>query len=135
VSVARICTGLVRIADDFIVVPARCEAIAARLAIVMIEIYRRVLSRFHRRTCLFLPSCSSRGIATLREFGWTRGIAMIRAQLDRCGGDYMLLVSTAGQVTLLTGDGKRFAEAEISPAILARSGHGLTMRGRFPSGV
>lgn len=53
---------------------------------------------------------------------------MIRAQLDRCGGDYTLLVSTAGQVTLLTGDGERFAEAEISPTIIPRSSTGLTMR-------
>lgn len=54
---------------------------------------------------------------------------MIRAQLDRCGGDYTLLVSAGGQVTLLTGDGKRFTETEISPAILARSGRGIAGNG------
>jgi hypothetical protein len=50
---------------------------------------------------------------------------MIRARLDRCGGDYTLLVSADSRVTLLTGDGKRFTEAEISPEILTRSGRAV----------
>mgnify|MGYP001806431871 FL=1 len=95
-------------------VPARGDTAAARVALRLIGVYQRHLSRHSGRLCLFHPTCSHRAAALLRDHGWRSGIPLIRAQLRRCDGNYTLLRTRDGGVELVTADGMRFAADEVA---------------------
>jgi hypothetical protein len=97
--------------------PQTAEPFATQCAIRAISGYHRTISKFTGRACLFHPSCSQRAIEALREYGYTRGIKLALAQLERCGGNYVLGVDTSGETWLVTSDGVRFGSHELSEDI------------------
>ncbi len=57
---------------------------ARRAVIVLITIYRRVLSPLLPPACRFLPSCSEYGATAIERHGVMRGMLMTLRRLLRC---------------------------------------------------
>jgi hypothetical protein len=57
---------------------------ARRAVIVLITIYRRVISPLLPPACRFLPSCSEYGATAVERHGVTRGMLMTLRRLLRC---------------------------------------------------
>lgn len=115
----RLALGLCR-AAAVLSPPATLDAAAARLAIRLIGWYQRRLSRHSGRICLFHPSCSHRAAALLAEHGWRVGMPLVRDQVERCSGEYTLVVGRDGSPVMTTRDGRRFEGDEIAPYFRAR---------------
>jgi uncharacterized protein len=60
-------------------------SLPARLAILLIEIYRHTLSAVLGRQCRYLPTCSEYAIDALRLHGLWAGTVMALARVSRCG--------------------------------------------------
>ncbi len=57
---------------------------ARRAVIVLITLYRRVLSPLLPPACRFLPSCSEYGATAVERHGVMRGMLMTLRRLLRC---------------------------------------------------
>lgn len=91
----------------------------ARIAIGLLWIYKRCISRFTGRTCLFHPSCSMRSLTLFRQRGFVEGLSGTRAQLFDCYPEYSLSFGDGGRIRLVTRSGRTFSEEEIAPSVLA----------------
>lgn len=118
--ISRGCHFLIRWSADHISVSVKQDSCLVATAIWLIKFYQKRISLFSGRTCLFHPSCSHRAITALKDHGWNEGIAIIKCQLNRCGGDFSIAITVDGSVMLKTGDGARYGNDEISPIIRAR---------------
>lgn len=85
-----------------------------------VDVYRAGPNRLTGRECLFHPTCSARGRASLRELGWNAGIAEAAAQVERCSGDYAIEFRARDGLVLETRDGRMFPEREIADGVKAR---------------
>ena len=56
----------------------------ARLLLVLIQLYRVLLSWFFRGSCRFLPSCSAYAAEAVERHGASRGLWMTMTRLARC---------------------------------------------------
>lgn len=56
----------------------------ARLLLLLIRGYRRVLSPLLPRSCRFYPSCSAYGLEAIERYGALRGVALTLRRLSRC---------------------------------------------------
>jgi len=92
----------------------------AFLARLTIRVYQLTVSRRLNRTCLFAPTCSHRALALFRENGFFGGVAMTRAQLEQCRGNYSVRFDGQGAMELLTASGRVVSEIEINPQIIRR---------------
>ncbi|NEV79802.1 membrane protein insertion efficiency factor YidD [Rhodopseudomonas sp. BR0C11] len=124
ILIARICCWAVRAAARR-PVPRLIEPVAARLAIGTIRLYRRFLSQHTKRTCLFNPTCSQRALEALEQYGFSEGIKLAAAQINRCGGSYRLSVTASGETWLVTSDGLRFGPDEIADVLKGQHTHML----------
>jgi putative component of membrane protein insertase Oxa1/YidC/SpoIIIJ protein YidD len=100
--------------------PGVLDTQAARLAIMLVKAYQRLLSPWLGQQCLFRPSCSYRAIEHLTQLRWTRGIREIDVQLGRCCGNFIIRVTEDGLLELETDDGRIFPEEELSDFVLAQ---------------
>jgi putative membrane protein insertion efficiency factor len=60
------------------------SAIARRIAVAPIELYRRVLSPALPARCKYEPSCSAYAAQSIREFGILRGLVLAGWRILRC---------------------------------------------------
>lgn len=116
--IAKVCCWAVRAAASR-PVPHLIEPAATRLAIGTIRLYRRLLSRHTNRTCLFNPTCSQRALEAIEHHGFSVGMKLAAAQINRCGGSYTLSVTASGETWLVTSDGLRFGPDEIADVLKA----------------
>ena len=63
---------------------ARTATMPARLLIVPITGYRRVISPLLGARCRFAPSCSEYAVTALAEHGAARGLWLAVARIARC---------------------------------------------------
>lgn len=57
---------------------------AAKVAVGLIEVYRKFVSPLMGRHCRFEPSCSAYAVDAITEFGVMRGSFMAAGRLLRC---------------------------------------------------
>ena len=55
-----------------------------RLALALIHVYQRTLSRVLPSTCRFTPSCSAYGYEAIERYGIVRGGALAVRRVGRC---------------------------------------------------
>ena len=55
-----------------------------KLAIVMIRIYQRTISRWVPDTCRYIPTCSQYTLEAIQRFGVIKGIFMGMKRIARC---------------------------------------------------
>ncbi|QLP97898.1 MAG: membrane protein insertion efficiency factor YidD [Rhodoblastus sp.] len=115
--ISRCVCAAARAGDRFGAAPARFDRAAAKAAIATIRLYQRSLSRSTGVSCLFRPTCSERAIEAIERHGWNVGRGLMRAQIDRCRGEFSLLRSVSGEVILIACDGVEFASDELSPSV------------------
>ncbi|WP_393972515.1 membrane protein insertion efficiency factor YidD [Xanthobacter flavus] len=115
--VSRSCSSAISIAASLPGLPSWADHLLASAALITITLYRRRVSRYSGRQCLFEPSCSHRAASAFRQMGFRSGAQFARAQLQRCGGNFSLCTACDGNVILLTSDGMRFEGEELSVAI------------------
>ncbi|MGF1592142.1 MAG: membrane protein insertion efficiency factor YidD [Kiloniellaceae bacterium] len=101
-------------------VAGRLDNLLAILAMVIVSLYRVTLSRWLGNQCLFYPSCSQRAMDSLRNAGWTQGVAEIDAQLHRCTGDFLIRLNEAGRLELETVDGLTLCQEELSTFVVCQ---------------
>jgi putative membrane protein insertion efficiency factor len=65
--------------------PSRPASLAARMAMLLVQIYRHTLSALLGRQCRYLPSCSEYALDALRLHGFWIGSIMAVARISRCG--------------------------------------------------
>lgn len=58
---------------------------STRLLIVVIEIYRNMISPLRPPSCRFTPTCSQYAVDALRTYGLVRGTWLAGARLAKCG--------------------------------------------------
>ena len=63
---------------------SRIIRIPAGLMILMIEFYRRYISRFSPPSCRFTPTCSRYALDALRRYGLIRGSWLSLWRILRC---------------------------------------------------
>jgi putative membrane protein insertion efficiency factor len=56
----------------------------ARLLVLMIRIYQRLVSPLFGRVCRFEPTCSAYAVACLQHHGALRGVWLTLRRLSRC---------------------------------------------------
>lgn len=113
--ISRCVCSAVRWADEHGGVPPALDAATANAAISAIDFYRRFLSPRTGVACLFRPTCSQRAIEALRGYGWNRGRRLMRAQIDRCRGEFSMFRCASGDITLIACDGMEFPGEQLSP--------------------
>lgn len=59
-------------------------SVAARLVMLLIRIYRRVLSPLLPRTCRYEPTCSAYALEALKTHGFVRGTGLAVRRIARC---------------------------------------------------
>ena len=59
-------------------------SVARQLAVVPIELYRRVISPALPRRCKYHPSCSAYAVRAIGRFGILRGLVLAGWRLLRC---------------------------------------------------
>ena len=64
--------------------PARTATVPARLLMLPIAAYQRVVSPLLGPRCRFAPSCSAYALAALAEHGAARGLWLAVARIARC---------------------------------------------------
>lgn len=55
-----------------------------KIAILLVTLYRNILSQFMLQSCRFTPSCSRYAEEALRKFGLRKGLALALKRLLRC---------------------------------------------------
>jgi len=60
-------------------------SLAARLAILLVQLYRHTLSALMGRQCRYLPTCSEYAVDALRLHGFAIVSIMALARISRCG--------------------------------------------------
>jgi len=55
-----------------------------RLVLLLIALYRRLVSPLLPATCRYYPTCSAYAEEAVRRFGWLRGGGMAARRLLRC---------------------------------------------------
>ncbi|CAN1492086.1 COG0759 Uncharacterized conserved protein [Mycobacteriaceae bacterium] len=68
-------------------IPRRVAAshAAVRMAVTVIDMYRRMVSPLRPPTCRFMPTCSQYAVDALTEYGLLRGAWLALRRLGRCG--------------------------------------------------
>lgn len=56
-----------------------------RAVILLIELYRHMISPLRLPSCRFVPSCSQYAVEALREYGLIRGTRLTVIRLGKCG--------------------------------------------------
>ena len=64
--------------------PAARPTLLARLLVLPIEGYRRLISPFLGQRCRFAPSCSAYAVDALRAHGAARGLRLAVCRVARC---------------------------------------------------
>ena len=65
------------------------------LAIILIYIYKILISPIFPKSCKYVPSCSNYGIVAIKRFGFFEGIFLTVKRISRChpkakgGKDYV----------------------------------------------
>jgi len=98
------------------------DRFAAVVMLRLIALYQLVLSPVVGKQCLFSPTCSNRSATLIREHGWSIGMPIARAQLQRCCGNFRVGLNADEKIELRCSDGTVFSEEELSPAFLERYG-------------
>jgi uncharacterized protein len=57
----------------------------ARGLILLIELYRHMVSPLRLPTCRFTPTCSQYAVDALTEYGLVRGVRLAAVRLAKCG--------------------------------------------------
>lgn len=74
-----------------------------RLVLLLIALYRRLVSPLLPATCRYYPSCSAYAAEAVRRFGWVKGGGLAARRLLRCHpgrpGGYDPVVSEGGGPT------------------------------------
>ena len=113
---AALCVRLATWMSSWPNLPSRADSWAASMTICALNTYRALLSSRSGRVCLFEESCSRRALAAIKQNGFSRGMKEVGLQLRRCGGEYTVIRQCDGQRVLITSDGMRFEEHELSQA-------------------
>lgn len=113
---AALCVRLAIWVGSWPNLPPRADLPAASMTICALNAYRVLLSKRSGRACLFEESCSRRALAAIKRNGFSRGMREVGLQLRRCGGEYTVIRRCDGQRVLITSDGMRFEEHELSQA-------------------
>jgi uncharacterized protein len=71
--------------DDRHRVPARRPSPLARILLLVVHVYRKVISPLLPPSCRFYPSCSAYAVEALRTHGAFRGGWLTLRRLLRCG--------------------------------------------------
>jgi putative membrane protein insertion efficiency factor len=61
------------------------ETMVARALILVIQVYRHMVSPLRLPTCRFTPTCSEYAVDALSEFGLVRGSWLAAVRLAKCG--------------------------------------------------
>lgn len=120
VRVLRIATVSFVKACGRIHVPKACDRLFAIGGVIGISLYRITLSPLLGQQCLFSPTCSIRGIRSLKRLGWNAGMNEIIEQLNRCSGNYKVRISESGLFEMEASDGQLFPESDLSPTLICR---------------
>ena len=114
--IAAVCVQLAIWPSRWPVLPPLIDGLASRVTVCALRLYRALLSKRSGRTCLFEESCSRRALAIVEHAGFSRGMREVALQLKRCGGEYTIIRRCDGKRVLITSDGMRFEEHELSRA-------------------
>ena len=95
-------------------VPDALDGAAASMAGQAIRLYRRFLSPYAGRRCLFRVSCSDYAAQAFALRGWKDGVQESLTRLRRCGGSYSLVSDVRGRLTLVTEDGTEFEDDDLA---------------------
>lgn len=106
-------------------VPAFADRAVSRLALIGLGVYRKHVSRFTGRVCMFRISCSQHAIEAVKAHGWRRGRAGIIERLLECDGNY-ILTEFDGRLSMQLSNGQSIEEADISEVLIRnyRAGRG-----------
>jgi len=78
-----------------------------RLLLLLIALYRRLISPFLPATCRYYPTCSAYAEEAVRRFGWLRGGGLAARRLLRCHpgrpGGFDPVVAEGGGTTSTAG--------------------------------
>ncbi|HSU80321.1 MAG TPA: membrane protein insertion efficiency factor YidD [Candidatus Angelobacter sp.] len=55
-----------------------------RLALLMIQFYRRFISPITPPTCRFYPTCSQYGYEAIERFGFIKGVYLLLKRIIKC---------------------------------------------------
>ena len=103
-------------------VPSFMDHQFAKVASQAVKTYRKSLSQRTGRTCLFRKTCSHATLDYLAEFGWNKGIVLAQTRVRSCGGIYTMTSDVFGRAVLITSDGSKFAQDDLSEAMASRNG-------------
>ena len=118
--VARACVALLEAAGRM-TPPSILHPAAAAATRRMILFYRRYLSPWSGRRCLFRVSCSEYAADAFAVQGWNGGIDASLRRIRQCGSSYSLASDIEGRLTLVTGDGTEFGHDELAGWLPTRS--------------
>ena len=69
---------------------ARARRVPANIAVMLILLYRTVVSPLTPSCCRFVPTCSEYGLVAFRRYGFLKGCALTARRIVRCrpGGPF-----------------------------------------------
>ena len=86
----------------------------SQISIFLLKLYKKYISRFTHRVCLFNPTCSEYAQQEIVSQGVWAARTKIIERLRECNGDYSLSLNSKGEIELASHSGIIYSEQEVS---------------------